>query len=119
MDTTIEPTCDICIIGAGPAGCSAALYAARGGFDTVMLSPTELSGMITRAPNVGNYPSIIEPTPGREILARMRQQALNAGARHLLEAATGVDFGDPSALRVYAGQAHVARVVIIARKSVV
>jgi thioredoxin reductase (NADPH) len=86
-----ETLYDLLIIGAGPAGCTAALYAARAGLRTAMLSPTELGGMMTWAPLVGNFPGQVEPVPGREILARIHRQALNAGAEHLLEAAVGAD----------------------------
>lgn len=102
MDTG-STSCDLLIIGAGPAGCTAALYAARAGLDTIMLSPTELGGMMASAAVVGNFPGQVEPVPGREILARIRQQALNAGARHILQSVVGVMFSGDQKL-VYAGQ---------------
>lgn len=108
-------TCDLLVIGSGPAGCTAALYGARAQLKTVMSSPTELSGMMSKAPMVANFPGQIEPVPGRELLARIRTQALQAGAEHVLESVNDVDFRDPEELIVYGGhQEHRARAVIIA-----
>ena len=83
--------CELLILGAGPAGCTAAMYAARAGIKTVMLSPVEVSGMMARAPFIANFPGQIEPRPGRELLQLLRDQAVGAGAEHRIEAALGVD----------------------------
>ena len=108
-------TSDVLVVGAGPAGCTAALYAARARLKTVLSSPTELAGMMARATRVANFPGQVEPAPGREILARIRAQALAAGAEPALESISGVDFSDPEQLRVYGGhQEHRVRAVIIA-----
>ncbi len=111
----MEYTSDVLVIGAGPAGCTAALYAARAKLHTVMSSPTALAGTMARAPRVANFPGQIEPVPGRDLLARMREQALNAGAEHILESIQAVDFSHPEAFLVYGGhQEHRVRAVIIA-----
>lgn len=108
-------TCDLLVIGAGPAGCTAALYAARAGLKTVLSSPTELSGMMAKAAQVENFPGQVGVVPGREILARLRQQALKAGAEPLLESISGVDFSQPDSLVVYGGHAeHRPAAVIVA-----
>lgn len=108
-------TADVLVIGAGPAGCTAALYAARSRLKTVITSPTELAGMMARATRVANFPGQIEPTAGRELLARIRRQALDAGAEAVLESVTAVDFSDPEALVVYGGrQEHRVGAVIVA-----
>ncbi len=86
-----ELGCELLILGAGPAGCTAAMYAARAGIRTVMLSPTELSGMMARAPSIANFPGQIEARPGRELLQLLRDQAVSAGAEHRVESALGVD----------------------------
>lgn len=110
-----ELTCDVLVIGAGPAGCTAALYAARAGLKTVMSSPTELSGMMARAAQVQNFPGQTGTVPGRDILSLIRQQALEAGAEHVLETANGVDFSAPGRLVVYGGhREHAAAAVIVA-----
>lgn len=110
----MEPNCDLCVIGAGPAGLTAALYAARAGLKTVVVSPTELSGMAARAPLVANFPVQIEPVAGREIVHAIRAQAIKAGARHCIAAVAGVELAGDVKL-VYAGQeVHAAPEVIIA-----
>lgn len=109
-----ECTCDLLVVGAGPAGCTAALYGARAGLATVILSPSEVAGMMAVAPVVANFPGQVEPASGREILERIRRQALDAGAEHVLEAAIGVDFRGEHKT-VFAGpEPHVAPAVIIA-----
>lgn len=108
-------TCDLLVIGAGPAGCTAALYGARAGLRTVFSSPTELSGMMAKAARVANFPGQFEVASGRDILTRIREQALQAGAEQVLESVTAVDFTTPGQLVVYGGhQEHVAAAVIIA-----
>ena len=105
---------DLIIIGAGPAGCTAALYAARAGLKTLMISPVEIGGMMSWAKIVGNFPGQVEPTSGREILTKIHQQAINAGAEHILESVNGIDLSG-EVKTVYAGiTPHTAHAVIIA-----
>ena len=110
-----EATIDLVIIGGGPAGFTAALYAARAGLETLLLSPGELTGMMARAAIVENFPGQVEPLPGREILGRLRQQALRAGARHEQQEASLADVSNPEAFLVAAGQElYTTRAVIVA-----
>ena len=109
-----ETSCDVLILGAGPAGCTAALYAARAGLRVVMLSPAELAGMMAEAPPVGNFPGQVTPVPGKEILLRLREQALAAGARHELQPAQGVYLGGQP-FQVFGGtQDYTAGTIIVA-----
>jgi len=55
--TQADLTCDVHIIGGGPAGYTAAIYAARAGLRTVVSTPAPLSGMMSMAPTVGNWPA--------------------------------------------------------------
>jgi thioredoxin reductase (NADPH) len=108
-------TCDVHIIGGGPAGYTAGIYAARAGLKTVISTPAALSGMMAMAPTVGNWPSQVEPAPGRDILERILDQALNAGAEVVLESVAGVNFSEERGLQVFGGaQVHVARAVVVA-----
>ncbi len=108
-------TCDVHIIGGGPAGYTAAIYAARANLDTVVSTPAGLSGMMAMAPSVGNWPGQVKPAPGREILERIHAQAIEVGAEVVLESVAGVNFTADRGLQVFGGaQMHVARAVIIA-----
>jgi thioredoxin reductase (NADPH) len=113
--TQTDLTCDLHIIGGGPAGYTAAIYGARANLKTVVSTPSPLSGMMAMAPTVGNWPAQVEPVPGREILARIHAQALRYGAEIVLETVAGVNFTEDRGLQVFGGaQMHVARAVIIA-----
>ncbi|MFW5868802.1 MAG: FAD-dependent oxidoreductase [Armatimonadota bacterium] len=108
-------TCDVHIIGGGPAGYTAAVYAARSSLKTVVSTPAALSGMMAMAPSVGNWPGQVEPAPGQEILERIYQQALSVGAEVVVESVAGVNFSEERGLQVFGGaQLHVARAVIVA-----
>jgi thioredoxin reductase (NADPH) len=80
------------------------LYAARAGLDTLVLSPGELTGMMSRAAIVENFPGQVDPLPGRDILARLRLQALRAGARHEQQEASMVDLSNSGAFLVAGGR---------------
>lgn len=108
-------TCDVHVIGGGPAGYSAAIYAARASLKTVVSTPAALSGMMAMAPKVGNWPGQVEPTAGREILEGIYQHAINVGAEIVIESVAGVNFSEERGLQVFGGaQLHVARAVIVA-----
>ncbi len=113
--TNSDLTCDVLVIGGGPAGFTAGLYAARAGLRTTLSSPMELSGMMAMAPRVENFPGQLDAPTGRELLAKIRQQALAAGVEQVLETVAGVNFTRERGLQVYGGaQMHVAAAVIIA-----
>ncbi len=71
---------DVIIIGGGPAGCTAALYAVRAGLDTLVLDKGLTSGSLSMASKVANYPGIEGEMGGEELVRRMRRQAESFGA---------------------------------------
>lgn len=73
---------DLIIIGAGPSGCSAAIYTARGGLDTILLDKNPSAGALAWAQKISNYPGQSQETSGRELLETMRRQALSFGAAY-------------------------------------
>lgn len=108
-------TCDVHIIGGGPAGYTAAIYAARSNLKTVVSTPAALSGMMAMAPSVGNWPGQAEPMPGREILEHIYEHAVAVGAEVVVESVAGVNFSEERGLQVFGGaQLHVAKAVIVA-----
>ena len=70
--------CDILILGAGPAGLTAGLYAARAGMKTVIIESMAAGGAINMTPDIANYPGFLEIS-GHELGEKMREQAEAAG----------------------------------------
>ena len=66
---------DVAIVGGGPAGLSAAIYAARGGLKTVIFEKTLIGGQITVTAEVENYPGFEESVSGFDIAEKMQKQA--------------------------------------------
>ena len=83
---------DIAIIGAGPAGLSAAIYAARGGLKTIVFEKGLIGGQIVVTADVENYPGFEESLSGFEIMEKMRLQALKFNAIIREEAVKGIGF---------------------------
>ncbi len=71
---------DIIIIGAGPAGLSAGLYASRLGAKTLILEKLTPGGQITLSSEIENYPGICEVKSGLELMSCWPQQAMKFGA---------------------------------------
>ncbi len=76
----VEPKYDVVIIGAGPAGLSAGLYAARGGLSTVVLERMSLGGHAALTDLIENYPGFPQGIVGPELTANMEAQAREFGA---------------------------------------
>lgn len=75
----MERIYDVIIIGAGPAGLAAALYAGRSKLDTLLLEKAKAGGQIATTHDVENYPGAIEDTTGPRLVARMVEQAKHFG----------------------------------------
>ena len=105
---------DVIIIGGGPAGYTAALYAARGNLKPVVFEGFRYGGQLMITSDVENYPGFEEGILGPQLMATMRAQAERFGARMVSEDVTRVDFSSRP-LKVYVGdEEHQAQAVIVA-----
>jgi thioredoxin reductase (NADPH) len=80
------------IIGSGPAGLSAALYAARANLEPVLLTGMELGGQVSLTHIVENYPGFPEGVGGSELVELFQKQAERFGAKVEFDTATEIDF---------------------------
>lgn len=80
---------DLIIVGAGPAGLTAAIYARRAGRSVLVLERSSIGGQIASAPKVENYPGF-SAISGAELAERLYTQAEDLGARIELETVTSM-----------------------------
>lgn len=106
---------DTLIIGGGPAGYTAALYAARAGLDTAVLERMSAGGQMGLTDIIDNYPGFPQGVDGLTLGMDMQAQAERFGAKSLFGDVTEVDFTDSNLKKVItAYETHYARTVIIA-----
>ena len=105
---------DIIIIGAGPAGLTAAIYAIRAGYRVLVLEQSIYGGQVANTPTVENYPAIAKIS-GYEFANNIYEQAKALGAQIVFAQVQRVDFSQPEK-QVYTkdGQCHTAKAVIVA-----
>ena len=107
---------DIVIIGAGPAGLTAAIYALRANKSVLVLEKESFGGQITYSPKVENYPGFNEIS-GSELGEKLVEQALDLGAEIELDTVTGIkNPGQYKIVQCEHGQ-YQAKAVIIASGS--
>lgn len=111
MDTT-----DVVIIGGGPAGLTAAIYAARSRLDTLMIEKMSPGGQVLVTDRVDNYPGFPEGITGFELVDRMAAQARRFGVSEMTAEVTGVEPAEDGlvSVSVSSGGPVLARGVIIA-----
>lgn len=105
---------DIVIVGAGPAGLTAAVYARRAGKSVLLLDKGAFGGQITFSPKVENYPGF-ESVSGTELADRMVEQVLSQGADVEVEEVVRVDDkGETKVVITEEGNEYPCRSVILA-----
>lgn len=109
---------DVAIIGGGPAGLAAGLYAARAKLSTIIIEKGADGGQIATTDEVENYPGAMEDATGPKLVARMLEQAKTFGASRVSDEITEVDFSDKIKVLKSAKEEYKARAVIIATGAV-
>jgi thioredoxin reductase (NADPH) len=105
---------ELIIIGGGPAGYTAALYAARADLAPLVIEGFAWGGQLMITSDVENYPGYPDAVTGPEMMADFRRQAERFGAEYLTDDVTKVDFSEQP-LRVFVGDdEYAARAVVIA-----
>ncbi|HLE16182.1 MAG TPA: thioredoxin-disulfide reductase [Anaerolineales bacterium] len=105
----------VLILGSGPAGLSAALYAARADLSPVVLSGVELGGQVSLTYVVENYPGFPEGIGGMEMVDLFQKQAERFGARVEYDSAAEVDLSErPFRVTTLNGKSYLADSLIIA-----
>lgn len=105
---------DVIIIGAGPAGLAAGLYAARAKMSTLILEKDKAGGQIVTTNEVANYPGSIQDATGPSLVARMVEQAEEFGAERKKDGVVAVDFTDKIKVVKCEKEEYKAKSVIIA-----
>src|ERR671924_1456297 len=105
---------ELIIIGGGPAGYTAALYAARANLEPLVFEGFQWGGQLMITSDVENYPGYAEGVLGPEMMKDFRRQAARFGAEFVSDDVTRVDFSERP-FRVYVGdEEHLAEAVIVA-----
>ncbi|HJU18659.1 MAG TPA: thioredoxin-disulfide reductase [Stellaceae bacterium] len=105
----------ILIIGAGPAGYTAAIYAARANLEPLLVAGPQPGGQLTITTDVENYPGFAEAVQGPWLMEQMQRQAEHVGARIISDMVTAIDLGRrPFVATGDSGDRYVGDSVIIA-----
>ncbi|WP_067971674.1 thioredoxin-disulfide reductase [Mycolicibacter icosiumassiliensis] len=106
---------DLIVIGSGPAGYTAAIYAARAQLTPIVFEGTSFGGALMTTTEVENYPGFRDGIQGPELMDQMREQALRFGAELRMQDVESVELSGPiKSVTTAEGQTYRARAVILA-----
>ncbi|TCN48090.1 thioredoxin reductase (NADPH) [Rhodococcus sp. SMB37] len=112
---TTSPTIhDLIIVGSGPAGYTASIYAARAELSPLVFEGTQFGGELMTTTEVENFPGFREGIMGPELMDQMREQALRFGADIRTEDVEEMNLTGPIKTVVANGETYNARAVILA-----
>jgi thioredoxin reductase (NADPH) len=103
------------IIGSGPAGCTAAIYAARAMLEPIMIRGVQAGGQLTITTDVENYPGFAEVIQGPWLMEQMEKQAAHVGTRLVADQVVKLDLAQrPFRLECDSGDVYLADAVVLA-----
>lgn len=105
---------DVIIIGSGPAGLTAAIYALRFGLSTLVIAGLDCGGQLMTTTKVENFPGFPDGVEGPELMRRMREQAVRLGVEMVENYVTDVDFSNTPYKVDVSGVKYKGRTLIIA-----
>src|SRR5579871_283719 len=105
----------VVVIGSGPAGCTAAIYAARAMLEPVMIRGIQPGGQLTITTDVENYPGFADVIQGPWLMEQMETQAAQVGARIESDHVSKVEIGKrPFRITCESGDVYLAETLVIA-----
>ncbi|MEI9994595.1 MAG: thioredoxin-disulfide reductase [Rhizomicrobium sp.] len=105
----------VIILGSGPAGCTAAVYAARAMLEPTLIAGIQPGGQLTITTEVENYPGFAEAIQGPWLMEQMQAQAAHLGTRMVQDTIVDVDLARrPFTLKADSGATYTADTLIIA-----
>lgn len=106
---------DLIILGSGPAGWTAAIYASRAKIKTLVISGAQMGGQLMLTTDVEDFPGFPEGVQGPELVFKMKEQAEKFGTEVVQDNAKKVDFSKkPFEIEVEGGEKYFSKAVIIA-----
>jgi len=103
------------IVGSGPAGCTAAIYAARAMLEPIMIRGVQAGGQLTITTDVENYPGFAEVIQGPWLMEQMEKQAAHVGTRLVADQVVKLDLAQrPFRLECDSSDVYLADAVVLA-----
>jgi thioredoxin reductase (NADPH) len=114
-DVSTPTHAKIVIIGSGPAGYTAAIYAARAMLDPILIQGLETGGQLTTTTDVENYPGFADVIQGPWLMEQMQQQAEHVGTKMVADYVNKVDLGRrPFRITCDSGDVYLADTLVLA-----